>query len=80
MSLKLEIFLPTETTDRIEHLDNFLIAIGDLISIDYGNDMPKDDFDLKNLKSFIIIKDEELPSPENFQDTDMYFVIPIKES
>jgi hypothetical protein len=80
MSLKLEIYLPNENADFINHLESLITGIGDLVSVDYGNLSPEDDFNLENLKSFIIIKNEELPAPENFQNTDMYFIIPIKEN
>ena len=81
MSLKLEIYLPNETVDNLtEKLQIYVNSLGDLTGQEYGNSEPSEDFDLSALNSFIIIKDEELPAPENFVDMDMYFVIPLGEN
>jgi hypothetical protein len=81
MPLKIEIFLPNESVDFVdesEDLQNFFIKVGDYLAQNYGNEDPEGEFNLADLVSFIIIKDEELPNPENFEDTDMYFIIPIE--
>ncbi|MFI5405142.1 MAG: hypothetical protein ACHQ1D_01375 [Nitrososphaerales archaeon] len=77
MALKIEIYLPTETTDKISEVEDLVLAIGDLLSLSHGNIEP-DEFDLDILKSFIIIKDEEIPAPENFVDQDMFLLIPVE--
>ena len=80
MALKIEIFLPKENTDDLsDKIQSTVLSIGDVLSVDFGNTQPEDQFDLDNLNSFIIIKDEELPNPENFVEEDLYFVIPIGE-
>lgn len=77
MSLKFEIYLPKETIEDIENVQDLILGLGDLLSVDYGNS-PPEDFGLEELNSFIIITDEELPDPENFENMDMFFVIPIE--
>jgi hypothetical protein len=78
MSLKLEIYLPTETVEELDQLQDLVLEIGNVVSQNYGNPAFEGEFDLDTLKSFIIIKDEELPLAENFVDTDMYLVIPVE--
>jgi len=77
MALKLEIYLPTATVDDFELIEDLCSDIGDILGEKFGNTQPEGDFALDSLNSFIIIKDDELPAPENFPDQDMYFVIPI---
>jgi len=52
--------------------------VGDLLANKYGNEVPEDDFKLEELSSFIIIKDEVIPNAENFENEDMFLVIPIE--
>lgn len=75
----LSIYLPNETVESIEFLEDFTTSIGNLVAENYGNKVPEEGFSLEDLNSFIIIKDLDLPDTENFLYEDMYFVIPLKE-
>ena len=75
----MEIFLPEETVDRLDELESFINTVGDLLAETHGNIRPENDFDLEKLRSFIIIRDEEIPRAENFLNQDMFLIIPIKE-
>lgn len=80
MALKIEIFLPKETTDNLtEEVQETILELGNLLGTSFGNEQPEDDFDLDSLNSFIIIRDENIPNPKKFEEEDMYFVIPIGE-
>lgn len=81
MPLKIEIYLPAESVDYITDTDDlqvFITQVGDLLANKYGNEVPEDDFKLEELSSFIIIKDEVIPNAENFENEDMFLVIPIE--
>lgn len=80
MALKIEIFLPKESADYIEEsadLQQYISELGDVTANRYGNKM-EEEFALDELDSFIIIRDEELPNSENFENTDMFLVVPIE--
>lgn len=80
MNLKLEIYLPGKFLYQVEEFEDLVLGIGDLLAKDYGNESPDGEkFDLEDLKSFIIIKEDEIPAPENFQDEDLFLVIPLKD-
>ena len=80
MPLKLEIFLPLEKLTSVDEIQDYIIDVGDLTAKSFGNAVPEDIFDLKELKSFIIISESELPDSENLGTADTYFVIPIEET
>ena len=79
MSLRLAIYLPTETITKAEALENFISDIGDLIvSYGFGNDVKAEDsenLDLDSLNSYIIINGDDDPSLENFREG--YLIIPV---
>jgi len=77
MAIKIEIYLPEETTEMMDDTEGLILGIGDLVSVNYGN-TKIDEFNLESLKSFIIIRDEEIPPAENFVDTDAFLLIPME--
>jgi hypothetical protein len=79
MSLKIEIYLPKKSLNDLDELESFFIDVGDIVAKDYGNKMPESFLNIENLDSFIIIKEDEIPNPENFQDEDMFLVIPVED-
>lgn len=79
MSLKLEIYLPKETVYEMDSVEQLVLDVGDLLAKEYGNPAPNGQkFDLEDLKSFIVIRDDELPDPEKFQEEDLFLVIPLE--
>jgi len=79
MSLKLEIYFPKETVENLTNLESIILDIGDLLAQNYGSVQTEEKFDLEDLKSFIIIRDGNVPVPESLEQEDCYLVIPIEE-
>ena len=77
MALKIEIYLPNESSEEISKVESLVLAIGDLLSLSHGNIEP-DEFDLNTLNSFIIIENGQIPEPESFVEGDMFLLIPIE--
>lgn len=81
MPLKLSIFLPKESIDNIESLQEFITDIGDdLVAHGFGNEMVTEEPDntyLENINSYIMISEEENIDFENLENN--YLVIPIND-
>ena len=79
MSLRLSIYLPTESLSNSDSLENFISDIGDLlVSYGFGNEITaeeSEDLDMDSLNSYIIISSDDDPSLENFQQG--YLVVPV---
>lgn len=77
MALRLALYLPGKRLNDVQALEQLIIDLGDRIAVDFGNDIPADEFELENLNSFIIIDESENPSSENFEDASAFLVIPV---
>jgi len=79
MSLKLSIYLPNESLEKADSLQNFISDLGDiLVDYNFGNDISvenPDETELESLNSYIIISTEENLALENLKDA--YLVIPV---
>jgi len=79
MSLKLSIFLPNESLETADSLQNFISDIGDaLVEYGFGNDISTEkvnETELDTLNSFIIISAEQNSVLENLRDA--YLIIPV---
>jgi len=80
MTLKLSIFLPKESIENVESIQEFITDLGDmLVKHGYGNEIFAEELDtsyLEEINSYIIISDEENNVLENLEDN--FLVIPIK--
>lgn len=79
MSLKLSIFLPGESIENIESLQEFISDLGDnLVLHGFGNEILTEKIDdsyIEKLSSYIIIASSEDDELENLENS--FLVIPI---
>lgn len=80
MALRISIYLPEASIERTSEWEDLVISLGDIVSVGFGNNLQElesQEKELEDLKSFIIINEADLPSPENFEGK--VLIIPVEE-
>lgn len=80
MAIEVAIYIPSLSFETIAtgYFTEFLAELGDVIAVDFGNNIDEEINSLEELRSFIIIDEVETPKIENFSS--QVLVIPVEKS